>query len=91
MIGDAVVSVVFVRNALSALIWIGIVPWVGSGGLNDILIVISVAASIVILLPIPLLLYGRRGRIATAAKYREYSLAATPPSSLKKIMSDYDF
>lgn len=88
MIGDAMVGVVFVRNALAAVIWVGVMPSVGFAGVNDVFIIVSIAASAALLMPVPLLIWGRMGRAATATKYREYSLAATPPASLSKIMGD---
>jgi hypothetical protein len=91
MIGDALVGVIFVRNALAAILWIGIMPWVGAKGVNNALIITAAATSAVLLLPIPLLIWGRKGRAATAAKYKEYSLAATPPATLSRIMGENTF
>ncbi|OAA60012.1 Major facilitator superfamily transporter [Cordyceps fumosorosea ARSEF 2679] len=86
MIGDAMVGIVFFRNVLAIILWIGIMPQLAATRLNCVFVFTSVAASVVLLIPIPLLIWGRRGRILTASKYREYSLEATPPATLKKIM-----
>ncbi|KAJ6784624.1 hypothetical protein PWT90_09375 [Aphanocladium album] len=86
MIGDAMVGVVFLRNALAAILWIGIMPRIDPSEVNEVFVMVSVAASVVLLIPVPLLVWGRRGRAATASKYREYSLAATPPATLNKIL-----
>ncbi|KAM3514276.1 hypothetical protein MY11210_002066 [Beauveria gryllotalpidicola] len=88
MIGDAMVGVVFFRNALAVILWFGIMPKVSPSGVNGVFVFTSIAASIVLLIPVPLLIWGRKGRALTARKYREYSLAATPPTTLKKIIGD---
>lgn len=88
MIGDAMVGVVFFRNALAVILWFGIMPKVGPSGINCVFVFTSIAASVVLLIPLPLIIWGRKGRALTARKYREYSLAATPPTTLKKIMGD---
>ena len=88
MIGDAMVGVVFFRNTVAVILWIGIMPRIDPARINCIFIFVSIAASVVLLIPVPLLIWGRKGRALTASKYREYSLAATPPSTLKKIMGD---
>ncbi|KAM3462391.1 hypothetical protein MY5147_003563 [Beauveria neobassiana] len=88
MIGDAMVGVVFFRNALAVILWFGIMPQVGPSGVNSAFVFMSIAASVVVLIPLPLIIWGRKGRALTARKYREYSLAATPPTTLKKIMGD---
>ncbi|TQW01022.1 hypothetical protein V2A60_002039 [Cordyceps javanica] len=88
MIGDAMVGIVFFRNALAVVLWMGIMPRIGANGTNTVFVTTSIAAAIVMLIPVPLLIWGRRGRMLTASKYREYSLAATPPATLKKIMGE---
>ncbi|EGX96116.1 Major facilitator superfamily transporter [Cordyceps militaris CM01] len=88
MIGDAMVGIVFFRNILAVILWIGIMPRVGANGINCVFVFTSIATSVVLLIPIPLLIWGRRGRMLTASKYQEYSLAATPPATLKKIMGN---
>ncbi|KAJ4147527.1 hypothetical protein LMH87_002039 [Akanthomyces muscarius] len=88
MIGDAMVGVVFFRNTVAVILWIGIMPRIDPARINCIFIFVSTAASVVLIIPVPLLIWGRKGRALTASKYREYSLAATPPSTLKKIMGD---
>ncbi len=82
------VGIVFFRNAIAVILWIGIMPRVGPTGINCVFIAISITVSVVLLIPVPLLIWGRKGRALTASKYREYSLAATPPATLKKIMGD---
>lgn len=87
MIGDAMVGVVFLRNVLAAILWIGIMPRIDAARTTEVFIMVSVATSVVVLfLPIPLLLWGRKGRAVTASQYRAYSLAATPPATLNKIL-----
>lgn len=86
MIGDAFVGVVFVRNVSAAILWAGIMPWLDNvGSVRSIVIVAGGALIAVLLIPILLLRWGRTGRIATAAKYRHYSLAATPPAILERM------
>ena len=86
MIGDALVAVALVRNILAATLWFAIVPWINAVGIRNVFIVCAVTSVPVLLLPVPLLLWGRRGRTATASKYKQFSLAAIPPATLNKIL-----
>lgn len=86
MIGDALVGVVFVRNALAAVLWLCVMPWMDGSGIRSVFIVAAAMSMVILLIPVPLLYWGRSGRIATADKYRHYSLAATPPTILRKIL-----
>ncbi|KAJ3498147.1 hypothetical protein NLG97_g1353 [Lecanicillium saksenae] len=89
MIGDAFVGVVFVRNISAAILWAGIMPWLNTAGnIRSIVIITGAGLVAVLLIPVALLRWGRTGRMATAAKYRHYSLAATPPAILERIFGN---
>ncbi|KAM0742734.1 hypothetical protein ACQRIT_002911 [Beauveria bassiana] len=86
MIGDALVGIVLIRNLVAAIVWIGILPWVSPAGERKAFIIAAATAIFVLFIPVPLILWGRQGRAVTAARYRHYSLAASPPVALDKIM-----
>lgn len=59
------------RNILSLIVLFVLTPWVNGMGLRDTHIICAVLAFAVYLLPIPLLIWGKRARKATAARYRK--------------------
>jgi hypothetical protein len=74
MIGDALVAVVFVRNAISVVVLFCLSQWLDGMGMQNMFILIGVLSFMFCMVPVPLLIWGKRARIATAAKYRYYSL-----------------
>ncbi|KAJ5206809.1 Major facilitator superfamily domain general substrate transporter [Penicillium cf. griseofulvum] len=71
IIGDALVGVVFMRNIFSVIVLFVLTPWVNAMGMRDLHILVAVIAFVILLLPIPLLVWGKKARIATAPRYRE--------------------
>lgn len=88
MIGDALVGVVFVRNLLGVVVSVGIIPWIDGMGIQNTFILTAATAAIVLLIPAPLMIWGKKARIRTSVKYEHYSLAAIPPASLKQLMAE---
>lgn len=64
-------GIVFTRNAISVLVLFALTPWIDGMGLRSVYVIISVLCFLTLLLPVPLLLWGKKARIATAARYRE--------------------
>lgn len=71
VIGNALVGVVFTRNAISVLVLFALTPWIDAVGLRNLHIMISVFCCILLLLPVALIKWGKRARIATAVRYRK--------------------
>ncbi|EGX97246.1 Major facilitator superfamily transporter [Cordyceps militaris CM01] len=71
IIGSAMVGVVFVRNAASIGILFGLTPWIEKSGVRNVNIVIFCFCFAVLLLPIVLLIWGKRARAASAASYKK--------------------
>ncbi|EKV11238.1 hypothetical protein PDIG_51830 [Penicillium digitatum PHI26] len=71
IIGDALVGVIFMRNIFSVIVLFVLTPWVNRMGMRDLHILIAVIAFVILLLPIPLLIWGKKARIATAPSYRK--------------------
>ncbi|OAR00075.1 hypothetical protein LLEC1_05385 [Akanthomyces lecanii] len=71
VIGNALVGVVFTRNAISVLVLFALTPWINAMGLRNLHIMISVLCCVLLLLPVALIIWGKKARIATAARYRE--------------------
>ncbi|KAJ5347546.1 uncharacterized protein N7506_000799 [Penicillium brevicompactum] len=71
IIGDALVGVIFMRNILSVIVLFVLTPWVNRMGMRDLHILVAVIAFIILLMPIPLLKWGKQARIATASRYRK--------------------
>lgn len=88
MIGDALVGVIFVRNLLAVLVSVGVNPWIDEMGIQNTFILTAGTAAVVLLIPAPLMIWGKKARIRTSVKYEHYSLAAIPPVSLKQLMAE---
>ncbi|KAJ5444328.1 uncharacterized protein N7458_008200 [Penicillium daleae] len=73
IIGDALVGVIFMRNIISVIILFVITPWVNGMGMRNLHILAAVVAFFLYLIPVPLLIWGKKARIATAARYRKMS------------------
>ncbi|KAI2708394.1 hypothetical protein CBS147332_6455 [Penicillium roqueforti] len=71
IISDALVGVIFMRNIFSVVVLFALTPWVEGMGLRDLHILLAVIALVVLLIPVPLLVWGKKARIATAASYRK--------------------
>ncbi|KAJ5503480.1 hypothetical protein N7463_006354 [Penicillium fimorum] len=70
IIGDALVGVIFMRNIFSVIVLFTLTPWVEGMGMRDLHILVTVIAFVIYLIPIPLLIWGKKARIATAPSYR---------------------
>lgn len=86
MIGDVLVAVVLVRNGLTITLSLGIVPWLDTMGVHNVFILCAASAALVLLIPVPLALLGKKWRQNTAPRYRYYSLAAIPPVTLRELL-----
>ncbi|KAJ5400811.1 hypothetical protein N7465_011300 [Penicillium sp. CMV-2018d] len=69
IIGDALVGVIFMRNIFSVIVLFVLTPWVNKMGLRNLHILCAVVAFVILLIPIPLLIWGKKARIATAPSY----------------------
>ncbi|KAK8146169.1 hypothetical protein G3M48_003495 [Beauveria asiatica] len=70
VIGNALVGVVFTRNAMSVVVLFALTPWINAMGLRNLHIMISILCCLLLLMPVALLIWGKKARIATAARYR---------------------
>lgn len=86
MVGDVLVAVVLLRNAFNIPLSLGIMPWLDTMGVQNVFILCAASAAVVLLIPIPLELWGKKCRQNTAPRYRHYSLAAIPPVTLDKLL-----
>ncbi|KAJ5085977.1 hypothetical protein N7532_010748 [Penicillium argentinense] len=75
VIGDALVGVIFMRNIISVIVLFVLTPWVNGMGIQNLHIICAVVAFVIYLIPVPLLLWGKKARVMTAGSYKK--LAAT--------------
>ena len=73
IVGDALVGVVFIRNGVAVAVLFGQSPWVDGMGIQNMFILTAVVGSVILLIPMILLKWGKRARMATAAKYQHHS------------------
>ena len=62
------------RNVFSVVILFTLTPWIKRNGVQNVCLITAAICFVVLLFPIPLLIWGKRVRIATAQKYRHMAL-----------------
>ncbi|VUC33661.1 unnamed protein product [Clonostachys rosea] len=72
IIGSALTSVVFVRNAIATALVFAITPWMETMGVYDMFVVIGCIATGVALTSVPVIIWGRRFRVQLADKYAHF-------------------
>ncbi|KAJ6438160.1 Endonuclease/exonuclease/phosphatase [Purpureocillium lavendulum] len=71
VVGNALVGVVFTRNVLSVVVLFALTPWIEGMGLRDMHILVSAISFCILLIPVPLLIWGKKARVASAKTYKE--------------------
>ncbi|KAF4444537.1 Major facilitator superfamily transporter [Fusarium austroafricanum] len=79
IIGNAMVGIVFSRNALGVVVLFTVTPWIKRMGLRDMHILVSVLIFFILLTPVLLLKWGKKARSAYAGVYME--MARRQPTS----------
>lgn len=74
IVGNALVGVVFTRNAISVVVLFALTPWIEGMGLRDMHILVAVLCFLFLLIPVPLIIWGKKSRLASAASYRRMAL-----------------
>ncbi|KAE8873385.1 hypothetical protein PTNB73_00017 [Pyrenophora teres f. teres] len=74
ILGDVMIGVTFMRNAFSVVILFALTPWIKRNGIQNVCLITAAICFVVLLFPIPLLIWGKRIRISTAQKYRHMAL-----------------
>lgn len=59
------------RNIISLIVLFVLTPWVNGMGMQNLHILCAVVAFAIYLLPVPLLIWGKDARRATAKSYRK--------------------
>ncbi|RHZ46405.1 uncharacterized protein CDV56_103391 [Aspergillus thermomutatus] len=72
ILSDALVAVVFVRNGISMIVKFLWTPWIMGMGIQNTFILVAMIALATMALPISLMIWGKKFRIRTAAKYKQY-------------------
>lgn len=69
--GEAFVGIAFVRNVFGIVIGLVRTPWQENMGVQNMFVLQGVLATAISLLYIPMIYYGKKARISTAAKYHK--------------------
>ncbi|KAJ3474257.1 hypothetical protein NLG97_g9922 [Lecanicillium saksenae] len=69
VIGTAMIGIIFTRNVLAVGVLFALDPWIEAIGLCNFHIIIAVLMVVVLLLPLPLLKWGKRARVRSAKAY----------------------
>jgi hypothetical protein len=68
------IGIVFVRNLFAVVILFALTPWTTKMGVQNVSIIMAAVCFAILLIPIPLLLWGKKMRIATANRYRRMAM-----------------
>ncbi|KAJ5526720.1 hypothetical protein N7513_010879 [Penicillium frequentans] len=71
IIGNALVGVIFMRNIISVVVLFVLTPWVNGMGMQNLHILCAFVGFGIYLIPIPLLIWGKKARVYTAASYKK--------------------
>ncbi|KAL4971926.1 major facilitator superfamily domain-containing protein [Aspergillus desertorum] len=74
IIGDALVGVAFVRNGLATIFVFALTPWIEAAGLLNMFIAVACIATAMTLMIIPMIVFGKRLRAWTEARYRRMAV-----------------
>ncbi|KAI4681300.1 uncharacterized protein J4E84_007536 [Alternaria hordeiaustralica] len=74
ILGDAMIGIVFVRNLFAVVILFALTPWTNNMGIQNVSIITAAVCFAILLIPIPLLLWGKKIRVATATKYKRMAM-----------------
>ncbi|KAK5149972.1 hypothetical protein LTS14_010444 [Recurvomyces mirabilis] len=72
VIGDALVPVTFVRNALATMVVFALTPWINTMGLYNMFVCATCLAFALYALTVPMLIWGKTWRVQTAAAYARH-------------------
>lgn len=67
------VGVVFARNVFATIFIFALTPWIDAVGIANVFLTLALIAALFVLLSIVLLVYGKRLRAHTAARYETWS------------------
>jgi hypothetical protein len=68
------IGIVFVRNLFAVVILFSLTPWTNDLGIQNVCVITAAVCFAILLLPIPLLLWGKRIRVATAERYKRMAM-----------------
>lgn len=73
ILGDALVGVCFVRNAIAAAIVFAVSPWISGMGMYNTFILLGCIALLVMLLCVPMIIWGKKLRVLCKDRYVAYA------------------
>ncbi|EXJ56382.1 uncharacterized protein A1O5_12649 [Cladophialophora psammophila CBS 110553] len=73
ILGDALTSVVFVRNIITTILVFSIAPWMEGMGIYNMFVLLGCLSAVISFSCVPFLFWGRAWRVRLAAKYKYYA------------------
>lgn len=74
LVGDALVAVAFVRNALATALVFALAPWIDAIGLQNMFISCTFISLALFLTTVPMLIWGKKFRIKTGKQFEKMRL-----------------
>lgn len=65
------IGITFVRNVFSVIILFTLTPWNKAMGIQNVAIITAAFNLAVLLLPVPLIIWGKKIRISTSKRYEQ--------------------
>lgn len=76
------IGIVFMRNVFSVIILFTLSPWTKAMGIQNVALITAAFCFLVLLMPIPLIIWGKRMRVYTAKKYQQMAMRQPAHRSL---------
>lgn len=73
VLGDALVAITVMRNAISTIFSFCLTNWIDGMGLQNTFVLVTVLAFVISLLPLAILQWGKQVRVRTAPAYEHFS------------------
>lgn len=74
--GEAVTTVILIRNIIGSALTFGIQPWIDSMGVQDTFIMVAILAFVITFASGLLIVWGKKMRLLTKAAYLDFALVS---------------
>lgn len=71
IVGSSMIGIIFMRNAFAVVVLFALTPWIERMGLRNMHILLTVITFAIQLLPVAMLIWGKKARVASAKRYLE--------------------
>lgn len=73
IVGSAMIGIIFTRNVLAVVVLFTLTPWIDGMGLQNLHVLVAAILCAILLIPVLLLLWGKRARSWSGKRYMAMS------------------